>query len=112
MELARDQRRNRDVLVEQRAKEEETLIALRTAQARITADQQKAAADVGVLEYAATLFGIDREQMIQLLILAMVLSCDPLSITLVIATASRKPVKVATPDRPRMRELPAPAIPS
>ena len=112
MELARDQRRNRAELVEQRAKEEETLIELRTAQARITAEQQKAAADVGVLEYAATLFGIDREQMIQLLILAMVLSCDPLSITLVIATASRKPTKVAAPDRPRMRELPAPALPS
>jgi hypothetical protein len=112
MELAKDQRRNRAELVEQRAKEEETLIALRTAQARITAEQQKAAADVGVLEYAATLFGIDREQMIQLLILAMVLSCDPLSITLVIATAGRKPTKMAAPDRPRMRELPAPVLSS
>jgi hypothetical protein len=88
MDLAQGQRRNRADLVEQRAKEEGTLIELRTAQARITGEQQKAAADVGVLEYAATLFGIDREQMIQLLILAMVMSCDPLSITLVIATAA------------------------
>jgi hypothetical protein len=88
MDLAQGQRRNRADLVEQRAKEESTLVELRTAQARITGEQQKAAADVGVLEYAATLFGIDREQMIQLLILAMVMSCDPLSITLVIATAA------------------------
>jgi hypothetical protein len=90
MDLAKDQRRNRADLVEQRAKEESTLVELRTAQARITGEQQKAAADVGVLEYAATLFGVDREQMIQLLILAMVMSCDPLSITLVIATAAGK----------------------
>jgi hypothetical protein len=93
MDLAQGQRRNRAELVEQRAKEESTLIELRTAQARITGEQQKAAADVGVLEYAATLFGIDREQMIQLLILAMVMSCDPLSITLVIATAAGKQKK-------------------
>jgi hypothetical protein len=110
MELAKDQRRNRAELVEQRGKEEQTLIELRTAQARITAEQQKAAADVGVLEYAATLFGIDREQMIQLLILAMVLSCDPLSITLVIATAGRKQTKVAIPDRARPREQNVPAL--
>jgi hypothetical protein len=89
MELARDQRRNRAELVEQRVKEEETLIAMRTTQARIAGEQAKAAADVGVLQYAAALFGVDREQMIQVLILAMVLSCDPLSITLVIATAHR-----------------------
>jgi hypothetical protein len=93
MDLAQGQRRNRADLVEQRAKEESTLIELRTAQARISGEQQKAAADVGVLEYAATLFGIDREQMIQLLILAMVMSCDPLSITLVIATAAGKQKK-------------------
>lgn len=95
MDLAKEQRRNRADLVQQRAKEESALIELRTAQARITGEQQKAAADVGVLEYAATLLGIDREQMIQLLILAMVMSCDPLSITLVIATASRKQPEAA-----------------
>jgi hypothetical protein len=93
MDLAKEQRRNRAELVQQRAKEESTLIELRTAQARTTGEQQKAAADVGVLQYAAALFGVDREQMIQLLILAMVLSCDPLSITLVVATASRKQAK-------------------
>ena len=95
MDLAKEQRRNRADLVQQRSKEEAGLIELRTAQARTTGEQQKAAADVGVLQYAATLFGIDREQMIQLLILSMVLSCDPLSITLVIATASRRQAKTA-----------------
>jgi hypothetical protein len=90
MEMARDQRRNRADLVQQRAKEDETLVEMRTVQARITGERRKVAADVGVLEYAATLFGVDREQMIQLLILGMVLSCDPLSITLIVATAHRQ----------------------
>jgi hypothetical protein len=91
MDLSRDQRKNRADLVQQRTAAEATLIELKTEQARITGEQQKANADIGILEYAATLFGVDRERMIQLLIFGMVLSCDPLSITLVVATASRKP---------------------
>jgi hypothetical protein len=93
MDLAQDQRRNRADLVQQRSKEEDRLVDMRTTQARIAGEQQKAAADVGVLQYAASLFGVDREQMIQILILAMVLSCDPLSITLVVATSNRKNMK-------------------
>jgi hypothetical protein len=109
MDLAREQRRNRADLVQQLGKEESALVELRTAQARLTGEQQIAAADVGVLQYAATLFGIDREQMIQLLILAMVLSCDPLSITLVIATASRK---AAEPQITVVKEIGTRSIPS
>jgi hypothetical protein len=90
MDLSRDQRKYRAELVQQRTTAESALIELKTEQARITGEQQKAQADIGILEYAATLFGIDRERMIQLLIFAMVLSCDPLSITLVIAAASRR----------------------
>jgi hypothetical protein len=109
MDLAKEQRRNRADLVQQLGKEESALVELRTAQARLTGEQQIAAADVGVLQYAATLFGIDREQMIQLLILAMVLSCDPLSITLVIATASRK---AAEPQITVVKEIGTRSIPS
>jgi hypothetical protein len=90
MDLSREQRKNRAELVQQRTTAETTLVELKTEQARITGEQQKAQADIGILEYAATLFGIDRERMIQLLIFAMVLSCDPLSITLVVAAASRR----------------------
>jgi len=90
MELSRDQRKNRAELVQQRTAAETALIQLKTDQARAIGDQQMVQADVGILEYAATLFGIDRERMIQLLIFAMVLSCDPLSITLVVATAGRR----------------------
>jgi len=90
MELARDQRKNRAELVQQRVAAEATLVELKTEQARISGEHEKVQADIGILEYAATLFGIDRERMIQLLIFAMVLSCDPLSITLVVAAAGRR----------------------
>jgi hypothetical protein len=90
MDLSREQRKYREELVNQRSTAETALIELKTTQARIAGEQQKASADIGVLEYAAALLGIDRERMMQILILAMVLSCDPLSITLVIATASRR----------------------
>src|SRR5262249_48017735 len=68
MELSRDQRKNRADLVQQRMAAETTLIELKTALARVNGEQQKVQADVGILEYAATLFGVDRERMIQLLI--------------------------------------------
>jgi len=93
MDLSRDQRKYREALVNERSTAETALIELKTTQARITGEQQKASADIGVLEYAAALLGVDRERMMQLLILAMVLSCDPLSITLVVATASRRQSK-------------------
>jgi hypothetical protein len=90
MDLLRDQRKNRADLVQQRSAAEATLVEFKTEQARLSGEQQKAQADIGILEYAATLFGIERERMIQLLIFAMVLSCDPLSITLVVAAAGRR----------------------
>jgi hypothetical protein len=91
MDLSRDQRKYRETLVNERSTAETALIELKATQARIAGEQQKASADIGVLEYAAALLGVARERMMQILILAMVLSCDPLSITLVIATASRRP---------------------
>jgi hypothetical protein len=93
MDLSRDQRKYRDTLVTERSAAETGLVEMKATQARIVGEQQKASADIGVLEYAAALLGVDRERMMQILILAMVLSCDPLSITLVIATASRRQSK-------------------
>jgi hypothetical protein len=93
MDLSRDQRKYRETLVNERSTAETALIELKATQARIAGEQQKVSADIGVLEYAAALLGVDRERMMQILILAMVLSCDPLSITLVIATASRRQSK-------------------
>ena len=93
MDLSRDQRKYRETLVNERSTAETALIELKATQARIAGERQKASADIGVLEYAAALLGVDRERMMQILILAMVLSCDPLSITLVIATAGRRQSK-------------------
>ncbi|MBO0758729.1 MAG: hypothetical protein J2P54_23015 [Bradyrhizobiaceae bacterium] len=93
MDLSRDQRKYRETMVNERSAAETALIELKATRARIAGEQQKASADIGVLEYAAALLGVERERMMQMLILAMVLSCDPLSITLVIATASRRQSK-------------------
>lgn len=93
MDLSRDQRKYRETLVNERSTAETALIELKATRARIAGEQKKASADIGVLEYAAALLGVNRERMMQLLILAMVLSCDPLSITLVIATAGRRQSK-------------------
>jgi hypothetical protein len=90
MDLSRDQRKYRETLVNERSTAETALVEMKAMQARIVGEQQKASADIGVLEYAAALLGVERERMMQILILAMVLSCDPLSITLVVATAGRR----------------------
>jgi hypothetical protein len=43
--------------------------------------------DIGPLRYAAMLLGLDGEQALRLLILLMVLTCDPMAIVLVIAAS-------------------------
>lgn len=89
-EISRLQKDGRAHLVEDRNAREKELIELRRAQASVAGERAQADGDVGVLQYAADLFRVDREWIMQLLILAMTWSCDPLSITLVIATAGRK----------------------
>jgi hypothetical protein len=88
MTIANDQGKTRETLVNQKSTAETALIELKIAQANIAGEQQRAAADIRVLEYAAALVGIDRERAIQFLILAMVLTCDPVSLFLVIATGA------------------------
>jgi hypothetical protein len=88
MDLARDQRQRREALAAERSSRQLVLVGLKTERSEVVAEQRKASADIGVLEYAASLFSIDRERAIQWLILAMVLTCDPLSLALVVATGA------------------------
>lgn len=90
VDLASTQSKERAVLVIQRMNVENEMVPLQIEASKAAGAQAKAAADAGIMEYAAQFLNIDRERMIQFLILAMVLTCDPLSITLVMATASRK----------------------
>jgi hypothetical protein len=95
MDQVRSQRVERAKLAAQRSEAERKLVAERMERARIGGEERRAAADIGVLEYAASIFGLEREQVVQLLILAMVLACDPLSLTLVGATASQRRQRTA-----------------
>jgi hypothetical protein len=90
MTLADDQRRNRDVLVAQRQREAASLVTLKTDQAQVQAESRRVEADIGPLRYAAMLLGLDSEQALRLLILLMVLCCDPMAIVLVIAASARR----------------------
>jgi hypothetical protein len=89
MDLSRDQREYRETLLSERSAAEAALITLKTTQARLIGQQKRISANADVLQYASALLGVDPERMIQILILAIVLSCDSLSITLV-AAANRK----------------------
>jgi hypothetical protein len=64
-------------------------VALQTEQAQIPAEGRRTDADIGPLRYAAMLVGLDSEQAMRLLILLMVLTCDPMAIVLVIAASAR-----------------------
>jgi hypothetical protein len=90
MALADEQHRNREALVAQRQREAATLVSLKTDQAQVQAESRRVEADIGPLRYAAMLLGLDSEQALRLLILLMVLSCDPMAIVLVIAASGRK----------------------
>jgi hypothetical protein len=90
MVLADEQHRNRDALVAQRQREAATLVTLKADQAQVQADSRRVEADIGPLRYAATLIGLDSEQALRLLILLMVLCCDPMAIVLVIAASARR----------------------
>jgi hypothetical protein len=88
LDLARDQRQRRETLVAERLSRRLVLVGLKTERSEVVGEQRKASADIGVLEYSASLFSADRERAIQWLILAMVPTCDPLSLALVVATGT------------------------
>jgi hypothetical protein len=62
MVLAEDQRRNRDTLVAQRQHEAGTLVSLKADQAQVQAESRRVEGDIGALQYAATLLGLERER--------------------------------------------------
>jgi len=83
------QRKARGDLVAQRRREADTLAALKAAQAAIGVRAQAVAIEAAPIRYVAGLFGATTEQAIRLLILLMVICCDPMAIALTGAAAAR-----------------------
>jgi hypothetical protein len=88
LEAIATQRKQRDALVAQRRQEAEKLAALKSDAAAVAARTHKIEVEAAPIMYVAQLMGGTTEQAIRLLILLMVLTCDPLALALT-AAASR-----------------------
>jgi hypothetical protein len=82
------QRKLREALVSQRRHEAETLAALKSEAGAVAAKSRQIEVEAAPIMYVAQLLGATTEQAIRLLILLMVLTCDPLALALT-AAASR-----------------------
>ncbi|MBO0751189.1 MAG: hypothetical protein J2P53_03710 [Bradyrhizobiaceae bacterium] len=82
------QRKQREALVAQRRQEAEKLVTLKTEAAAVAARNHKIEVEAAPIMYVAQMFGASTEQAIRMLILLMVLTCDPLALALT-AAASR-----------------------
>jgi hypothetical protein len=82
------QRKLREALVGQRRHEAETLATLKSEAGAIAARSRQIEVEAAPIMYVAQLMGATTEQAIRLLILLMVLTCDPLALALT-AAASR-----------------------
>jgi hypothetical protein len=82
------QRKLREALVSQRRHEAETLAALKSEAGAVAAKSRQVEVEAAPIMYVAQLMGATTEQAIRLLILLMVLTCDPLALALT-AAASR-----------------------
>jgi hypothetical protein len=82
------QRKLREALVSQRRHEAETLAGLKSEAGAIAAKSRQIEVEAAPIMYVAQLMGATTEQAIRLLILLMVLTCDPLALALT-AAASR-----------------------
>ncbi len=82
------QRKVREALVSQRRHEAETLADLKSEAGAIAAKGRRIEVEAAPIMYVAQLMGGTTEQAIRLLILLMVLTCDPLALALT-AAASR-----------------------
>jgi hypothetical protein len=82
------QRKLREALVSQRRHEAETLAALKSEAGAVAAKSRQIEVEAAPIMYVAQLMGATTEQAIRLLILLMVLTCDPLALALT-AAASR-----------------------
>jgi hypothetical protein len=86
------QRKLREALVSQRRHEAETLASLKSEAGALTAKSRQIEVEAAPIRYVAQLMGATTEQAIRLLILLMVLTCDPLALALT-AAASRPKVR-------------------
>jgi hypothetical protein len=86
------QRKVRETLVSQRRHEAETLADLKSEAGAVAAKGRRIEVEAAPIQYVAQLIGGTTEQAIRLLILLMVLTCDPLALALT-AAASRPKAK-------------------
>jgi len=86
------QRKVREALVSQRRHEAEALADLKSEAGAVAARGRRIEVEAAPIVYVAQLMGGTTEQAIRLLILLMVLTCDPLALALT-AAASRPKVK-------------------
>jgi hypothetical protein len=85
------QRKTRETLVSERRREADTLAGLKTQLAAAGAKGSAVEVEATPIRYVATLVGGTSEQAIRLLILLMVLTCDPLAIALTAAASRSDP---------------------
>lgn len=90
LEAIATQRRQRDALVGQRRQEAETLATLKSDAAAVTARNHRLEIEAAPIMYVAQVLGASTEQAIRLLILMMVLTCDPLALALTAAASRRR----------------------
>src|SRR5258708_5791340 len=86
------QRKLLEALVSQRRHEAETLAALKSEAGAVAAKSRQIEVEAAPIMYVAQLLGATTEQAIRLLILLMVLTCDPLALALT-AAAIRPPAR-------------------
>jgi hypothetical protein len=84
------QRKARDALVSQRRHEAETLADLKSEAGALAARSRRIEVEAAPIMYVAQLVGATTEQAIRLLILLMVLTCDPLALALTGAASRPK----------------------
>jgi hypothetical protein len=85
------QRKLREALVNQRRHEAETLAALKSEAGAVAAKSRQIEVEAAPIMYVAQLMGATTEQAIRLLILLMVMTCDPLALALTAAASRPKP---------------------
>jgi hypothetical protein len=82
------QRKAREALVSQRRREAEVFANLKSEAGAIAARSRKIEVEAAPIMYVAQLMGGTTEQVIRLLILLIVLTCDPLALALTAAASS------------------------
>jgi hypothetical protein len=90
LDAIKEQRKTREALGTQRQREADVLVKLRSEQAGVVAKVQAIEVETAPIRFVAQLFGATTEEAIRLLILLMVLTCDPLAIVLTAVASSRK----------------------